>query len=269
MKRLFLIVTLFLAVAAPLYYLVPHVFAYTETEMDKKGVFKVVSVTDGDTIKVSIRGKVETVRLLGIDTPETVDPRKPVQCFGKAASDKMKSFVNGKYVRLVNDKSQGDRDIYKRLLRYVYLADSKATFINGEMVKQGYAFSYRQYPTIFLNKFNAWEKYAREHNLGLWNSCPLVSPTKVPTRVQTRIYIKPTIQPQEVQQQIILPIAQEQVQAAVQQNNGGFSCDCSRTCTVISSCAEAQYQLNSCGCSVRDNDHDGIACDGAPLKCQN
>src|SRR5436309_3337099 len=68
--------------------------AYTETVLDKKQLFHVTSVIDGDTIKVNVRGKIEKVRLLGIDTPETVDPRKPVQCFGKAASDKMKSFVS-------------------------------------------------------------------------------------------------------------------------------------------------------------------------------
>ncbi len=159
-------------------------FSYTENEMDKKKLFKVVQVVDGDTITVSIRGKNESIRLLGIDTPETVDPRKPVQCFGKAASDKMKAFVLGKFVKLIDDKTQGNRDKYKRLLRYVYLPDSKATFINGEMVKQGFAFSYRQYPTKMLEKFNNFEKYAREKNLGLWGSCPVnltpVTPTSFP-----------------------------------------------------------------------------------------
>lgn len=135
-------------------------------------LFKAIRVVDGDTIVVDVRGNKETVRLLGIDTPETVDPRKPVQCFGKVASDKMKSLVEGKSVILVDDKTQGNRDKYKRLLRYVYLPDSVRTFVNGEMVKQGYAFSYRQYPTKMLEKFNLFEKYAREHNLGLWGSCP-------------------------------------------------------------------------------------------------
>lgn len=153
-------------------------FSYTETEMDKKKLFKVVKVIDGDTITVNIRGKNESVRLLGIDTPETIDPRKPIQCFGKAASDKMKSFVLGKFVKLVDDSTQGNRDKYKRLLRYAYLPDSRATFINGEMVKQGFAFSYRQYPTKMLEKFNNFEKYARENNLGLWGSCPTNSTTK-------------------------------------------------------------------------------------------
>jgi len=143
---------------------------YIETELDKQKLFKVTRIVDGDTIKVNIRGKIESIRLLAIDTPETVDPRKPVQCFGKEASNKMKSFVSGKYVKLVDDKTQGNRDKYSRLLRYVYL--DNGTFVNAEMVKQGYAFSYKQYPTKYLNDFNNLEKQAREKNLGLWSSCP-------------------------------------------------------------------------------------------------
>lgn len=139
---------------------------------DRPQLFKVLKVIDGDTIIVDVRGNKETVRLLGIDSPETVDPRKAVECFGKAASEKMKSFVRGEKVILIDDSTQGNRDRYKRLLRYVYLPDSKRTFVNGEMIKQGYAFSYRQYPTKMLDKFNSLEKYAREKNAGIWASCP-------------------------------------------------------------------------------------------------
>jgi len=142
---------------------------YIETELDKQKLFKVARIVDGDTIKVNIRGKIESIRLLAIDTPETVDPRKPVQCFGKEATNKMKSFVTGKYVKLTDDKTQGNRDKYNRLLRYVYL--DNGTFVNAEMVKQGYASSYKQYPTKYLNDFNNLEKQARENNLGLWSSC--------------------------------------------------------------------------------------------------
>jgi endonuclease YncB( thermonuclease family) len=147
---------------------IPTPTPYTETELDKKKIFLVTEVIDGDTIRVNIRGKSEMVRLLAIDTPETKDPRKPVQCFGNEATKKMQAFVNGKYVRLVDDRSQGNRDKYSRLLRYVY--DGK-TFINREMVIQGYALSYKEYPTKYLNEFNKLEQQARERNLGLWNKC--------------------------------------------------------------------------------------------------
>ena len=146
----------------------PTLTPYKETELDKKKMFLVTRVVDGDTIEISIRGKKEKVRLLAIDTPETVDPRKPVQCFGQEASTKMKSLVEKKYVKLIDDKSQGNRDKYGRLLRYVF--DGKI-FINREMVAQGYAFSYKEYPTKYLNEFNGLEKQAREKNLGLWNKC--------------------------------------------------------------------------------------------------
>src|SRR3990167_218588 len=149
---------------------IPTKAPYQETAMDKKKMFKVVSVVDGDTIKVNVRGKIESVRLLAIDTPETKDPRKPVQCFGNEATKKMSSFVAGKFVKLVDDRSQGNRDKYSRLLRYVYLQDG--TFVNAEMVKQGYAFSYKQYPTKYLNDFNNLERQAREKQLGLWKACP-------------------------------------------------------------------------------------------------
>lgn len=155
---------------------------------DNPVLYRVLKVVDGDTIVVNVWGNRETVRLLGIDTPESVDPRKPVQCFGKAATEKMKSFVQGKEVILVDEKdTQGDRDKYGRLLRYVYLPDTsrypalpgkKGIFVNGEMVKQGYAFSFREYPTKMTEKFNRFEAYARENNLGLWGSCPLeIKPT--------------------------------------------------------------------------------------------
>ncbi len=143
---------------------------YIETELDRKKMFKVVSIIDGDTIDVSIRGVTERVRLLAIDTPETKDPRKPVQCFGYEATNKLKSLISGKFVKLTDDRSQGNRDKYKRLLRYVYDGN---LFINREMVARGYAFSYKQYPTKFLEEFNALEKQAREENFGLWGACPI------------------------------------------------------------------------------------------------
>src|SRR3989344_1057557 len=169
MKRALLIISLIFL------FIVPSAYA--------QDTFKVLKVVDGDTISVDVRGKKEVVRLLGIDTPESVDPRKPVQCFAKEATSKMKSFVDGKSVILVDDSTQGNRDKYNRLLRYVYLPDTVNTFVNGEMVKQGFAFSYRQYPTKMLNKFNNFEKYAKENNLGLWGSCPLsVTPAKATTK---------------------------------------------------------------------------------------
>lgn len=231
------------------------VAAYTETAMDKKGLFKVTKVVDGDTITVSIRGKNETVRLLGIDTPETVDPRKPVQCFGKAASDKMKSVVLNQYVKLVDDSTQGNRDVYNRLLRYVYL--SNGTFVNGEMIRQGYAFSFKEYPTKMLSKFNEYEKYARDHKLGLWGSCSLqVTPTKSAVKTPTKSYSGPT-------RIYIVPTAVPAVNQSTSVSTGD------KDCGDFATHAEAQAFFLSQGGPGSDPhkldaDHDGEACETLP-----
>lgn len=217
--------------------------------------FPVTKVIDGDTIAVNVQGHKETVRLLGIDTPETVDPRKPVQCFGKAASDKMKNFVAGKSVILVDDSTQGNRDKYGRLLRYVYLPNSVKTFVNGEMVKQGYAYSFRQYPTKMLHRFNAWEAYARDHNLGLWGSCPLrITPTTKPV---TKIYTMPTNAPTSSAVGSI-------------QRTTAVSAIGDKGCSDFTTHANAQAYFISKGGSASNNvdgldgDHDGVACESLP-----
>lgn len=129
------------------------------------GAIKVVRVVDGDTIE--IEGG-EKVRYIGIDTPETVDPRKPVQCFGVEASKKNKEMVEGKMVRLEKDIT--DRDKYNRLLRYVWVDD---TFINLELVKQGFAYSYSYPPDIkYQGQFLKAQQEAREAKRGLWSTCP-------------------------------------------------------------------------------------------------
>ena len=132
-------------------------------------LYSVVSVTDGDTIKVSIDGKVTTLRLIGMDTPETVDPRKVVQCFGREASAKAKELLTGKNVRLEADSTQGELDKYGRLLRYVYLEDG--TFYNKFMISTGYAheYTYQSNPYKYQTEFKDAERQARDNKLGLWS----------------------------------------------------------------------------------------------------
>lgn len=145
----------------------------TETpkaETPSNDLYSVISVTDGDTIKVDINGKTETIRLIGIDTPETVDPRKPVQCFGVEASNKAKELLNGKKVKLEADSTQGERDKYDRLLRYVFMEDG--TFYNKYMIAEGFAheYTYDSNPYKYQAEFKEAEKQAREQNKGFWNS---------------------------------------------------------------------------------------------------
>ena len=151
---------------------------------DKK-LYSVVKVIDGDTISVNIDGRVETLRLIGINTPETVDPRKPVECFGKEASDKAKELLTGKKVYLEADNTQGERDKYSRLLRYVWLEDG--TFFNKKMISDGYAYEYT-YDTIYKyqTEFKQAEIEARTTKKGLWadNVC---DQTKIQTSTQAII----------------------------------------------------------------------------------
>ncbi len=130
---------------------------------------KVLEVVDGDTIKVS-NGKI--VRFIGMDTPETKDPRRPVGCFGKEASSETKSLLMGKEVILKKDVS--DTDKYDRILRYIYLPlpDGQILFVNDYLVRTGFARVSTYPPDVaFTKEFIEAERVAREKNLGLWGRC--------------------------------------------------------------------------------------------------
>jgi micrococcal nuclease len=118
-------------------------------------------VIDGDTLLLA---NGERVRLIGVDTPETKHPQKPVQYFGKEAYLFTKRMVEGKEIRLDFDWQRRDR--YGRLLAYVYLMDG--TFLNAEIIKQGYGFAYTKFPFKCLEEFRRYEREARENRRGLW-----------------------------------------------------------------------------------------------------
>ena len=134
--------------------------------------YTVTGIVDGDTIKISMDGSVETLRLMGMDTPETVDPRKSVQCFGKEASDKAKELLSGRKIRIETDITQGARDKYDRLLAYVYRDDG--LFYNKSMIEQGYAHEYTyNLPYKYQSEFKSAQVAAQSSHLGLWspNTC--------------------------------------------------------------------------------------------------
>lgn len=131
------------------------------------GFLRVVRVVDGDTLVIEENGIEEKVRMIGLDTPEVVDPRKPVQCFGREASAKAKEILEGKFVRLESDESQGDRDKYGRLLRYAFLEDGR--LFNKLMVEEGYGHEYTyNIPYKYQKEFQDAEASAREGKKGLW-----------------------------------------------------------------------------------------------------
>lgn len=131
--------------------------------------YRVTKVVDGDTITVQINGSAETIRLLGVNTPETVDPRKKVQCFGKEASDYTKISLAGKMVSLEADRTQGDRDRYGRLLRYVYTENGD--LFNKTLISQGFAYEYTyDKPYAYQVDFKGAQKEAMTQARGLWSS---------------------------------------------------------------------------------------------------
>lgn len=151
------------------------------TWRDEPGGYEVGVVTrvvDGDTIEVEVTDRVDgpgageaqigpeyDVRLIGIDTPESVKPDSPVECFGNEASAAAKELLEGKEVRLVKDVEETDR--FDRLLRYVYLGDEMA---NARLVVNGYAFAYTYPPNVRHSRLLSELQHSAEaNNAGLWS----------------------------------------------------------------------------------------------------
>jgi micrococcal nuclease len=133
----------------------------------------VAHVVDGDTLDAKIDGLgTVRIRMLGVDTPEVVDPRKPVQCFGEDASSfSKKTLAVDSRIRLAADPQADERDMYGRLLRNVYLADG--TDYNALLVEQGYARAYTYFPLTPARKVQMiqLQREAKEAGRGLWAAC--------------------------------------------------------------------------------------------------
>jgi len=123
--------------------------------------FNVVKILDGDTI---ILNNDERVRLIGVDTTEKSHPLKPVEFYSKEATEFTKKLVEGKDVRLEFDKEK--RGKYGRLLAYVFLLDG--TFVNAEIIRQGYGFAYTKYPFKYMDTFVRLEEEAKKNKSGYW-----------------------------------------------------------------------------------------------------
>lgn len=148
--------------------------------IDPVKTYPVTRVVDGDTFDVDVDGQSLTVRMLGINTPETVDPRRPVQCFGKEASNKAKEILmphaagTSTRVHLETDPTQDAVDRYDRLLAYVTTEDG--LFFNKYMLEQGYAYEYTyDKPYRYQKEFKQAQVDAQTAHRGLWNDavCPV------------------------------------------------------------------------------------------------
>jgi micrococcal nuclease len=134
------------------------------------GLYSINHYVDGDTVAVNMNGNVETVRFIGVDTPETHKPNTPVQCYGPDAAAHTKALISkfGK-VRLQADPLDTNRDRYGRLLRYVYLPDG--TLVEAQTISEGYGFAYTQFPFQKADDFKADEQSAKAAKKGLWGAC--------------------------------------------------------------------------------------------------
>lgn len=226
--------------------------------------YRISRVVDGDTIDVVIEGVTERVRLVGIDTPETVDPRKSVECFGKEASAEMTRLVSGVSVALLTDSKSSDRDVYGRLLRYVTLQNG--TDVNAALIKNGYAYAYTKYPFDRMEEFKGYEAAARVGKKGLWADGVCV--TKQPESVA------PTPAPAAapVTAPTPAPTPVSAVQPVSQPASGEIDCSADTyNCGTFKTHTEAQnvydYCMKMVGKDVHKldgSDNDGLACEGLP-----
>jgi len=132
---------------------------------------QVTRVVDGDTIEVLMAGITYRIRYIGIDTPETVDPRRPVQCYGREASARNRELVEGKTVELEKDVSETDE--FGRLLRYVWV---DGEMVNATLVREGYAVAATYPPDVKHQElFLGLQREAIDAGRGLWSAC--ASPT--------------------------------------------------------------------------------------------
>jgi len=142
--------------------------AATTTQSSARPQVRVVRVVDGDTIIVRLAGKGERVRYIGMDTPESVKPNSPVECFGKAASAENERLVGGRTVRLEFDVERRDR--YGRLLAYIRLADG--SMVNELLLRRGYAMTLTIPPNVrYAERFVKAQRAARAAGRGLWGRC--------------------------------------------------------------------------------------------------
>jgi micrococcal nuclease len=131
--------------------------------------YKVTKVVDGDTVDVEKNNESYRVRLIGINSPESVDPRREVECFGKEASEYMNDLALGEKVNLETDNTQTQYDKYGRLLAYVYLQDGQ--MLNRKMLADGYAYEYTyDNPYKYQKDFKEVEEFAKLSNRGLWSA---------------------------------------------------------------------------------------------------
>jgi micrococcal nuclease len=149
---------------------VEELSSYRQADIRKMLRGRVTRHVDGDTVHITLENppegfnRLEKIRMIGVDTPETVHPSKDVEYFGRESSDFTKNTLLDRDVYLALDWDTRDR--YGRLLAYIYMPDGRCH--NAELIRRGYAYAYTRFPFQFLEEFRALEREARAAKAGLW-----------------------------------------------------------------------------------------------------
>jgi len=199
-----------------------------------------VKVIDGDTIDVSINGKTERVRFIGIDTPEMNDNRPDIQCFAQESKSKTQVLLTNTSFTLQSDNTQTDRDKYNRLLRYIVFTDKRN--LAKLLIEQGFGYEYTyNEPYKYQQEFKNAQKTAENSQSGLWDP-------NHPCNAKKQAEVQPTTPPAVQTQQ-------------TDNTTSSFTCGAKRYCTQMTSCDEAYFYMNNCGLSKLDGDSDGVPCE--------
>lgn len=160
-----------------------------QPDLSKLTVYPVLRVKDGDTIVIRKDMLSITVRLIGVDTPGTVHPSKPVERYGREASRFTTNLLKGEHVYLDPDPQQGLTDAYGRMLTYIYRYPD-GLFVNAEIIRQGYGHAYTKFPFKYMEEFRQLESFARQAEKGLWskNVLPIEAKPPPPVRESPKIY---------------------------------------------------------------------------------
>ncbi len=251
----------------------------TGTEAQPAITSKVIKVVDGDTVTVETNGVRETIRIIGINTPETVDPRKPVECFGQEASSRAHILLDNQTVTLEADTTQGERDKYERLLRYVFL--SNGSDFGKQMISEGYAYEYTySAPYKYQQDYKTSQSDAENAKRGLWadgacgdatgdSGTPQEATVTTDTSSQSSNIAPTTDSEQTTATTTTTPVIPESASPTTT-----ASCSCSANiynCGDFTTHAEAQAIHDCCMAQVGydvhkldGTDNDGLACESLP-----
>lgn len=211
--------------------IVPIVSATPQVADWKNGTYPVIAVIDGDTFKIRIGTKIESVRILGIDAPETSTLRTgSTECYGKESTTFASLSLIGKSVRISRDFTQDPRDKYGRILANVFLSNGSLYAEKAVLSGSAYRYVYANKPVLYDARLLKAEAIAKKNSVGVWEKC------------QRKEISKPLISPPK--------------------RDNGFDCSIKKTiCAQMISCQEAKFYLNSCGISRLDGDKDGMPCE--------